>query len=414
MKRTHSRMLAKAIPDSSRRAISPFGLFVLLVFTLITPTLLFYTTGGASQAPGVGFVAAATALLAAFKIVPLRPGNRLANGLLIIVLILVAILAHGLVAWQIQANDLSRLLQSLGVFAICLIGAYIFASVIFEAPPESIKKAVSGALALLLAFALLGALQIAPYPSAIDASNPIFPYTEPSHLALALAPLSIAAAVFTRGWRRFSILVALLLVAFFLRSMTTLVVSVLLAAVAIPARYLIPTFLLALLALPYLETDYFAERLYFSVHNYNLSNLVYIQGWELLWDALYRTKGWGLGFQQLGIGQYDSPTADAIYRILGYDINIRDGGFTLSKFVSEFGVFAIILMTLYVTVLTKTFVALRSAAIRDSNDKGVLLARSFLLGAAIEFFVRGIGYFSPTLFLMISSIIYLSRKRKLF
>jgi hypothetical protein len=48
------------------------------------------------------------------------------------------------------------------------------------------------------------------------------------------------------------------------------------------------------------DLTYFTDRLALSHSSSNLSALVYLQGVELIEEALETTRAWGIGFQQLG------------------------------------------------------------------------------------------------------------------
>ena len=80
----------------------------------------------------------------------------------------------------------------------------------------------------------------------------------------------------------------------------------------------------------------FLDRLDFSDETTNLSTLVYLQGWQLVEEALRATQGWAEGFQQLALQGTNTDISRVIFLILGTDANILDGGFA-GKTAGEFG-----------------------------------------------------------------------------
>jgi hypothetical protein len=150
-----------------------------------------------------------------------------------------------------------------------------------------------------------------------------------------------------------------------------------------------------------LELSYFTSRLDFSGTVMNLSNLVYLQGWEMALESLSRSHGWGVGFQQLGLHGTDVPAA-ALIRIimLGDDTNLTDGSFVFSKLVSEFGVIGIVLGIIYVIGATGCVLALRT----KKGRCGTTLARCIVVSYGVDMFVRGPGYFVQSTLLFIAAM----------
>ena len=172
----------------------------------------------------------------------------------------------------------------------------------------------------------------------------------------------------------------------------------------------------AAMLIPTLSIEYFVERLDFSLFSNSISSLVYRQGWELAADAAYRTFGWGIGFQQLGFVAFFSPAADVLLQILLDDTNLRDGGFLAAKILSELGVFGALLLLAYFTSALRSALFLRkyavSGATEATTEPAEFFARSFICGVSLEFLVRGLGYFSGSILIYISSIVLLNFMRR--
>ena len=409
-----NQSINKFIENKQELPISNLTIFSVLAIFLLLPPFVFFTFGTSSQAPGVILASFFILALAPSKLIYFKPDRHFTTAIILLSSFLVLIIIHGMIAWYVQANDLWRIVSSvIGAF-VCGIAAIIMASTLFKAPDDVIVSAISRFFLVLVALALLGFLQIRPYEPAFVASNPIFPFTEPSHLALVLVPISLATCVFSRSWKKIIIIATLLLIAFFLRSLSLLVGVMIIGAVCLPLRLIIPGVVIIFALIESVDLEYFSQRLDFSVNNSNLSNLVYLQGWELLSDSLTRSWGWGIGFQQLGIGQYSSPISDIVFQIIQSNASIRDGSFTFSKFSSEFGIFGLSISIVFVIIVVRNALELRRSSLGTTgHSAGLIIARAFLVAGLVEFFVRGIGYFSATMIMIIAAIIFLFRQGKL-
>jgi hypothetical protein len=134
--------------------------------------------------------------------------------------------------------------------------------------------------------------------------------------------------------------------------------------------------------------------------------LVYRQGWELTADALSRTDGWGVGFQQLGFVPFTSPTADMLHRLLFGDLNTLDGGFLAAKVMAELGFIGIALVAAYIVLVIKVGWRVRMSVARGTQlPSKVLFSSAVICGFSIELFVRGLGYFSGSAVLFVAAVL---------
>ena len=231
--------------------------------------------------------------------------------------------------------------------------------------------------------------------------KPIFPFTEPSHFALVYLPFLFYMAKENIGWRRFLIVAFGFLIGYFIESMTLLVGCMLIALIIISWRYLLIFLSLALIITTQINLDYYVARLPFEENRLtNISLLVYLQGWQLMAESMRTTLGWGIGFQQLGIYMKEVEATTQIYALIQYYANILDGGFTLAKVISEFGIFGIGLAFAYVFLIKKYVLNKRI----KTNSAQYIFSQAILISFMIEVFIRGVGYFSGTSILVISAI----------
>lgn len=387
-----------------------WALGLLLPVTFL-PTLIFYLVGTGSQSPGLGVTALLVVLLYAAGVAPNSDKISLGNWLLVSLLLVVLLMSHLVVATILQSADFGRAAQSAPVAALMLVAAACLAHGLAAFDDRVIARVTNIIRGLFIGFGVLAIVGVQP-PTALVNEKVVFPFAEPSHYALAFAPFLIHGCVLTTPTKRYALLLTAFAIAFSLQSLSLVVATVLAAVVSVKPVPLVLGSAAAWLISTYVDLDYYTVRLDFSEDSQNLSALVYRQGWELIGDALARTKGWGLGFQQLGVGPINSPTADLIYRILRDDANLRDGGFTAAKVISEFGIFGIAMAAMLGVVAIKAAWQLRAGASRRSSIGGLTqLSNSFIVGYSIEAYVRGIGYFSGTTILVLAGLIYLHQRR---
>ena len=181
-------------------------------------------------------------------------------------------------------------------------------------------------------------------------------------------------------------------------------------------------FLILIVLVPFLigvvfllgDAEYFTERLMITEESENLSVLVFLSGFERAL-LVYEKSGWlGGGFQSMGnLGVYGS-LQDKILNLSGGHLNIQDGGTLAAKIIFEFGILGIALLVLYISSFT--YMMLKGPKKNDYLNK--FLWSSFMC-LFLSLFVRGVGYFSPSVFFalcfMISKlgVIQLRKAKKL-
>jgi hypothetical protein len=265
---------------------------------------------------------------------------------------------------------------------------------------------------VLCALALLAAAGVA-VPSPENWRKPVFPFSEPSMFALAFVPLLMYACVTSRGWARLTFLLLGIVCTIFIQNLTLAVGFAFVAAVTLRLPYLLLFIGLIALGGAALDLSYYAERLDVSGEGENLSNLVYLQGWQMIDEAFDRTRGLGLGFQQLGVDGTEVPAAQILRSIReGEDMNLLDGGFVFAKLASDFGLLGILLGAVFLTFAFRSFRALRELAARRTTFAPALaLAHCTILAYTIELFVRGAGYFTGGSLMLVASFVLLQSRR---
>jgi hypothetical protein len=273
-----------------------------------------------------------------------------------------------------------------------------------RARDSTVERVLTLSLWVLCGVMLLQAIGAQPRQSAFPKS--IFPFTETSHFALAFFPILLYRCVRARGLRQLAWLAAVFAIALWMESLSLLVGAVL-ATIACRRALLLTLSALAVAAvgMPF-ELAYFTSRLDFSGAVMNLSNLVYIQGWQLVGESLERSSNWGIGFQQLGHRDTDAAAADLIRQVTnGVDANLTDGSFVFSKLASEFGVIGIILSVAYLIGAARCMSSLR----RRTAGSLTTFARCVVVAYFVDMFVRGTGYFTQSTLLFITAVAILMK-----
>lgn len=384
-------------PTVVRRTLTP-----LLVCFILLPPVLAYVGPASSMAMGT-MIACCFAL--AFGV--LRISTRsVTSAIKYLALVLVCVILHLLVSSALGPVNLSRSFASLLPLCFCFFGAWATAELFNHAHNDDLARNLKWMLLLLGSIALLGALGWLQPTTSGTYAKPVFPFSEPSHLAMVSAPFLIYACVTSRPLVRVLYLTAALLTTALLESLTLAAVIILASGLSIKPRYLVSIAFVSSPILFTLDLSYYLERLVFNDQSQNLSALVYLQGWQLLQESLERTSGLGVGFQQLGVLGTNVTAANQIDLLLGNSLNLLDGGFNLAKLLSEFGIFGGILMIAYMIFVFRAMRLLRRVALKGEQHLTVIVfAASCIVSYLIEMLVRGTGYFTPTGVLLVTAVL---------
>lgn len=324
------------------------------------------------------------------------------GGLTLILCILLFVLVHAAIPFlNSSLFDVERFFSSYFVLFIMTMATWVFGYNVTRADTVTVSRLVGQALWFLLINALLGLTELRLFPQM--SSKPVGLFSEPSHLALVLAPLLVYACAIELRWHRLFI-VFFFVWSLLIQNLTTL--SVVILCFTVMFRFNAPRVLLLILlggGLVLSELEYFTSRLLITSESENLSVLVLLQGWEIAKEMLDGTSYWGAGFQQFGFLNIFSNISSKIALLSEEDLNLLDGGSTASKLVGEFGIFAIAGLGIYVVFFFWAFRQLRQSRAHQISG-GRLFLISCLFAFIIELFIRGVGYFSPTCFLALSAV----------
>lgn len=296
---------------------------------------------------------------------------------------------------------------------------------------EKIQGTIFYFITLLVFLGSIKFFWIPEWGNYILCDKPVFPFSEESHFALILGFFSIVYVLNAKKWGAIFVFFSLICFSFIFPSLTMfvfLVVCVFSFSLRFRTRYLvvfISFFVFCLCSFFVFFLDYFPyfkSRLTLDGLD-NLTTLVFLQGWSLAYLNFFETNGFGLGFQMLSSNGTVYPYfTNIIYDLTGGSLNVADGGFLAAKIIAEFGMLGVMVVIFYLCYLSRFIlranIDLNKMLFLKSKNlachlKKRLLFSAFFFGFFIEFFFRGYGYFSPSLFMLVVAYVALLKSSKM-
>lgn len=366
---------------------------LLLLVAVLFPPALYTIAPVSSMAPGV--LSASCFCVFVYLLTAAR--RQTANlitcfGVTLAALSTVAILG-------LASLDADRFMASFAILAALFFGAFAFANIGIT------DRAIRRVFYVLVITGLCGAVGVSPFARQAFI-QPVLFFSERSHFALSFLPFMLYMAITSQtGLRKLSYLATGIVLALLLTNLTLLVGTAIAAFVALQKRYSIvvgAAAAVAIYAVPMTGSNYYTERIALSRDSKNASALAYLNGWQHAYAYLVSTNGIGVGFQQFGA---DRKATDLDYEIeatTGKRLNERDGSTVGAKLIGEFGALGIILLAAYLAILPFHIKRL-------PQDP---FFRSCIVMYAMDLFVRGTGYFSPTAFLFLTAMYALLMRRR--
>lgn len=291
----------------------------------------------------------------------------------------------------------------LSVFPLvyCSVIYYSIGTVILENKFRPILKIASQTFIFVTVLAILSYSVFIMSGSSIylNASKPCFPFNEPSHFALFLAPLVYFMCPRLNIRNKLAMVALLTFCSFYLQSLIFALYAILLIFLIVSEANLFASILVSTVALfVYFAADYLMFDSYainridqlFITDTINMSALVYLQGLESARNVLADNIN-GIGFQYLG---FDAPNRIGllIKAQSGQFVNRQDGGFFFAKAFSEFGIWFLLILIPLIVFLYRAYAKLKSR--EPVVAKSVAFVYASLL---VPMYVRDVGYFSYSL-----------------
>ena len=403
------------VPMIDRKYL-PHAISVCLLLITTLPALSMMVPRVKSFAPGV----AAAALIAVvflnsyvFQLSRAINPYKVLWGLFFFVL---AIGLQGLIASMMMASfQWGRGISSVVLLSVFWLGALHLYRAAFEVAPDRLALIIRLTFLLLLLVGLASLMGFSWVDHFIFSKSVLF-YREPGHYAVAILPLFTFLILVERGWVRGLFLLATVAVGFATQSFTLILGTVTAVIFCMSPLFLVLVIALVASLAMALDPSYYLSRLDFTWDTKHFSPLVYMSGWERAWIDLKLTHGLGVGFQQFGlvgdVGHFQSRIA--FLRPDLAELNLKDGSTTGSKLVGEFGVTGIMVLLVYIGVLVREFFVLRFKGQGEAYSTCDYFCLACFLSASTELFIRGMGYMTPGMLLLMVGVIWLfSRGRSL-
>jgi hypothetical protein len=258
---------------------------------------------------------------------------------------------------------------------------------------------------LMLLIGVFGLLEIQPSFNRFY-NKLVFPFSEPSHFNLAFGVISTAYIMKCK--KNIYIPIFSGIYAIFFPSLSIAVLTIMQIFLIVRFKNFLFLFFLIIITLSLTNLSYFSDRL--GRKENNASFLVYMQGWESIYETFINLRVFGMGFQQMGLFS-TTPIGDFLCNEYSFCSNNFDGSFLLSKLVTEFGIIGILfsLILSFYSVLS-FFVMRKNLKFKNFLTDYQILGHSFIYNFLIELFVRGYGYFS---FNLIATVIFIQLHGKL-
>jgi len=232
---------------------------------------------------------------------------------------------------------------------------------------------------------------------------------EPSHFTLLYAPFLGYVALFSR--KRYAHLFLGLVISLVIMNLT-MIVGVLLCALLLSKVsllrlfYIIPIACLVVGGVIFIdESGYILSRLVFGEDTTNLSTIVFLSGWERAYLSFFDSLGVGVGFQQMGINGPQGAFMQVLENTYQNKLNLLDGGTLGAKLITETGLFGILVLLAYLGMCKGYYREIQSKGESIRHKRAFFIV--VFVTSLLQFFIRGVGYFSPFGYLFICSLYFL-------
>ena len=292
--------------------------------------------------------------------------------------------------------------------ALFMLNASDFSKILKSTSEHVLKKNLRLFFIVATSTAIFGILFRDNIPIYSDFPVSVFPFTEPSHFAISICSLFLYFVYTSKSGISISTIFVLLLffvISIFTPSLILLIITLIAALLGMNKLrwyFVMPALFVSSLGFLYIfgtfaDAEYFSNRLDF-ISSSNLSLLIFQLGWIDMLNILENTY-FGLGFQNYSTRPLD-PFSIYIYDIAGMEMNRSDGSFLMSKAGGEFGLLGILFYLYLVGSVIKRFF------VEKKFNQYAYFIGCVGIGFLIEFFIRGVGYFSFTQFLFFTVALY--------
>lgn len=300
-----------------------------------------------------------------------------------------------------------RAIGSFFILGLMVVAACLVVLILQGSSLENFNLSLMKLLWIFAFIALVsGVFNFAPTATYKALNRQVFPFLEPSHFALAIAPYFLwILNIQTKGIFKILVVLGALFLLVFINNLTLLCLILLASGLSIRYYYFIGILLIvgAVLYFGNVDLTYYTRRV--DLNDSNMSTLVWIQGWEEAWINFENTFGLGVGFQQFGVVDLQGDAADLLYKLNnGEYLNRYDGGTFASKVIGEFGILGIGFIMLICIRIARSIFFLKSYN-PESKQTKLLFFHCCIAYFCIEVFVRSTSYIAPGFFIFMVGLI---------
>lgn len=327
-------------------------------------------------------------------------------------LIFILFLIHSFISFFINDIDIFRLVSSFILFCFILYTSLVSCRLLANYDSNEFHNFINiiyYSFILLFAFSLVNPIVLTKIHL-----KPIFPYNEPSHFCLFFGPIMYYKLITSKGKLIWIFAILSIIIALFTQNLIIILSTFIVFGFINYKKIILLSLVIFVSVFMLLKSEYFSSRLNISKDSNNISVLAFIQGWDFAYNHSINTNFFGIGFQQLGFVPVETETSIQIDKLIDGKLNEKDGSFDASKIISEFGIFGIFILLIYFKFLFKCLKLLSKSERYDVNNSVIIFCCCSVFSFFIEIFIRGVGYFSPTFFLFITSLFYLTKSNKFF
>ena len=382
--------------------ISIFLISLLLI--IIVPNTFFMHYEGTTST-GLGFVI--TILIICFLYLLKYRGFNLDKSLLPIFIFLIFTFLTSIYSMiSFDTFEYKRFFLSYLLVSICVLAVYCFVIFSLKIKDRKVYNYVSFVFYIILFDGIY--LLIKNTFFIWGKKTLLFP--EMSHFSIIFGPLLLFKVLTSKNTTYiYSIILISLILALNIQNLTLLISTFFIMMIySIKKTFLFFLIPVSIGALYFDLGDftYFIDRIP-SIDSKNVSTIVFLSGWERVYLNLIDSNFFGIGFNQLGIvgdkGFYQSELS----RLGLPGLNIYDGGGLVPKLLSELGIIGIAFIFGYLFYLVKAvYIVKKKKLIYNYLDTFYI---SIFIMSFVSMFIRSSGYFSPIVFLLLSSIIYINK-----
>jgi hypothetical protein len=305
-----------------------------------------------------------------------------------------------------DAFEYKRFFLSYLMISICVLGAFYF--VIFSS--KIIDRKLYNYVSFVFYIILFDGIYLLINNTFFiwDKRTLLFP--EMSHFSIIFAPLLLFKVLTFKNttYIYLTILISLLL-ALNLQNLTLLIITFLIMMIYSIKKTFLFFLVSASIVLLYFDLEvftYFIDRIP-SGDTKNLSALVFLSGWERAYLNLIYSNFFGIGFNQLGFVGTTGFFQSEISRLGEPGLNMYDAGGIAPKLLSELGIVGLAFIFGYLFYLAKAVYMVKKKKLIYSYLDTFYI--SIFIMSFVSIFIRSSGYFSPIVFLLLSSIIYINK-----